>query len=782
MEAGQAEPFCMEDEERLDLERQLRESEQRYRDLLDDVPAVVYTHDFEGNFTSLNRAGERLSGYTREEAARLNIREILAPEYLELAMQMIRAKLAGSQGSLYEVEIITKDRRRVRLELTTRIRYQEEKPHCVLGIAHDITERKRAEEALRASEQRFRIAAEQSSDLIYEWDARTGRIEYHTPIERLYERTVRQPPESVEDWARRIYHEDQERVIAASRRELEMGEPFNEEYRFLASDGTWRHFSHRAIPILDQSGRVSRTIGLITDITQKKHAEQEREKLQAQLTQAQRLEAVGRLAGGIAHDFNNLLTVINGYSALILNKLHERDPIQHGVLEIKKAGERAAALTQQLLAFSRRQILQPKVLNLNAVVSGIETMMRRLVGEDVSLTTQLDPALGFVTADAGQLEQVLMNLVVNARDAMPDGGRLVIKTSNVEVDQAFAGQHPEARTGPHVLLSVSDTGKGMSEEDKARIFEPFFTTKKEGEGTGLGLSTVYGIMKQSGGWVSVSSKANNGSTFQVYLPRIEGSPGEAPTQKAVEVDPRGTETILVVEDQEDVRRLTCEILAGFGYKVIEAGSGDEALELCGQTDAVISLVLTDVVMPGMSGPELVDKLAALRRPIKVLYASGYTESVIVHHGVEKPGLAYIAKPFTPDGLGAKVREVLDSGSPGTKILVVDDEASVRALMREVLTQAGYEVIEASNGREAMKALRSQTVPLVITDLVMPEQEGIETITELRRRHPEAKIIAVSGAFHGKFLRAAEMLGADLTLMKPVEPAELLGAVRKVLAV
>jgi two-component system, cell cycle sensor histidine kinase and response regulator CckA len=398
---------------------------------------------------------------------------------------------------------------------------------------------------------------------------------------------------------------------------------------------------------------------IISQSIERKHAEEALRKSEEQLRQAQKMEAVGRLAGGIAHDFNNLLTVITGYSQLTLRSLHAEDPLRDNIEEIKKAGDRAAALTRQLLTFSRKQVLQPKVLDLNAVVSEIEKMLRRLIGEDIELRTALQPELGHIKADPGQIEQVLMNLAVNARDAMPNGGKLTIETQNVSVDEDFVKQHIAVIPGSYVMLAVSDTGIGMNEETQQRIFEPFFTTKELGQGTGLGLSTVYGIVQQSGGGLWVYSEVGRGTTFKVYLPRVDEEaqvykPG-LPAPEALS----GKETILLAEDEEIVRNLVREVLKSHGYKVLEAANGGAALLLCERHQGPIHLMITDVIMPEMSGRELTDRLAGLRPEMKVLYMSGYTDNAIADHGVLEAGKNFIQKPFSPDALVGKVREVLD---------------------------------------------------------------------------------------------------------------------------
>ncbi len=419
---------------------------------------------------------------------------------------------------------------------------------------------------------------------------------------------------------------------------------------FWRRDGTSFPVEYSSRPI-EQQGVITGAVVTFTDIT-------ERRKLEGQLRHAQKMDSIGQLAGGIAHDFNNLLTVINGYSEILLDRLGVDAPMRAGLQEIQKAGQRAAMLTGQILAFSRRQMLQPQVLDLNELVRNLEQMLKRLIGEDITLTSILDPAIGPVKADPGQLDQVLVNLAVNARDAMPSGGRLTIETAPVELDEAYARMHPGATPGPYVMLAVSDTGCGMDAETQARVFEPFFTTKEKGKGTGLGLSTVYGIVKQSGGYITVYSEVGCGTTFKIYLPRITGEAPRA-AKPAAAPPPTGSETILLVEDEEAVRAFTRSVLESQGYTVLEARDGAEALRLAQDHPGEIHLLVTDVVMPGLSGRALAERLAPARPTMNVLYLSGYTDNAIVHHGVLDDDIAFLQKPFTRDALARKVRAILD---------------------------------------------------------------------------------------------------------------------------
>jgi signal transduction histidine kinase len=392
----------------------------------------------------------------------------------------------------------------------------------------------------------------------------------------------------------------------------------------------------------------------------RKEAEEALRKSEEQLRQWQRVEAIGRLAGGVAHDFNNLLMTILGCSEILLRDFDREDPRREEVEEIRRAAQRATSLTHQLLAFGRRQVLQPRVLDLNEIVENMNRMLQRMIGEDIQFLTILSPGLWPVKVDPGQIEQVIMNLVVNARDAMPEGGRLTLETTNMNLDEEYARRHISMKPGPYVMMAVTDTGCGMDAETQSHLFEPFFTTKEKGKGTGLGLSTVYGIIKQSGGNIWAYSEAGRGSTFKVYLPRVTEAVKRYKPKEIAPVLAKGTETILLVEDEEAVRTMISRVLQGSGYRILEACQGKEAIEVCQKHPGVIHLMVTDVIMPQMSGRELAERLAAVRPEMKVLFMSGYPDKAIVHHGVLDPGTAFLQKPFTLTALETKVREILEA--------------------------------------------------------------------------------------------------------------------------
>jgi PAS domain S-box-containing protein len=446
----------------------------------------------------------------------------------------------------------------------------------------------------------------------------------------------------------------------------ELAEGKREEYRLekrcLAKGGevVWGH--HTVSLVRDGFSRPKFAIAMLEDITPRRQAEEARLRLESQLRQAQKMEAVGQLAGGVAHDFNNLLTAIRGYSEFALNRLGEGNAdIRKDIEEISKSADRASSLTRQLLAFSRKQLLQPRILQLNDVVGDVDKMLRRLIGEDIEVVTIFGRGLGRVKADPGQMEQVLVNLVVNARDAMPEGGKLTIETANVDIDTEYAAAHEGLSAGLYVMLGVYDTGHGIDPQTKSRLFEPFFTTKEQGKGTGLGLATVYGIVKQSEGYVLVESDVGNGAAFKVFLRRLEAGADEIErVLHVVEEQPRGSETVLLVEDEEVVRNLVREILEGNGYTVLEARNGADALELGRRFKGPIHLLVTDVVMPKMSGRELAERLVAIHGETRILYMSGYTDGAIGQQGVLDPHTELLQKPFSFDELAQKVRKVIDA--------------------------------------------------------------------------------------------------------------------------
>ena len=521
-------------------------------------------------------------------------------------------------------------------------------------------ERKRAEEALKASEERYRTLIENQQEGIGIVDLEERFVFANPAAHNIFG----VPPGSLAGQRlQKFVGQKNSDVLIAQTQLRKSGKKSNYEISIIRPDGESRTLVVLATPKLDVKGRIVATFGIFRDITERKRAEQALRESEEQLRQSQKMEAVGRLAGGIAHDLNNLLTGVTGYSDLLATKISPDGPLKKYIAEIQGAAQRAASLIGQLLAFSRKQILQLEVISLNETVRRMEDMLQRVIGKEIELIASLNPDLGRVRANPGQIDQVIMNLAVNARDAMPRGGRLTIETANIFLDESYARKHPEAHPGPYVMLSVSDTGEGMDKETQRRIFEPFFTTKEVGKGTGLGLSTIYGIVKQNGGTIWIYSKPGHGSTFKIYLPRIDqDEPASRPAPSESDTD-RGAETILVAEDEDIVRKLAEEILQDCGYTVLSVADGKEALSLSEKHSGSIDLLVTDIIMPGMDGRQLAERLSRQWPEIKVLYISGYTDDVVIRPGELDADTEFLQKPFTSQTLTTKIRKILNAKGP-----------------------------------------------------------------------------------------------------------------------
>ena len=635
-----------------DITERLR-AEELLKQVIDADPSLVFVKDWDGKFTLVNQAVAQLYATSPEALlgksdADFNRNQAEVAHYLRddrEVMSSLRPKLIPEEPVTNPHTGETRWFQTVKVPLVS----ADGRAHQVLGVATDITDRKRTEAALRNSEESYRSLVDGVRDVIFALSP-SGEV---TSLNPAFEEMTGFPPG---EWVGRPFeafvHPDDVPLALDLFGRVLGGEPRPTiPFRILTKGGSYRVAEFSATAQV-RDGRLAGILGIGRDVT-------ERLGLEQQLRQAQKMEAVGRLAGGIAHDFNNILTAITGHADLLLEDLGHHDPRRADVDEIRRSAERAAGLTRQLLAFSRQQVLQPKVVDLNALVLDMDKLLRRLIGEDVELATALDPTLGRVTADPGQLEQVIVNLAVNARDAMPQGGKLTLETRNIDLDSSYRLEHSLVKPGPYVQLTVSDSGIGMDEETQAHAFEPFFTTKPRGQGTGLGLAMVYGTVKQSGGFIWVYSEPGHGATFKIYLPRVDAPVESATPPAPVERPPRGSETVLLAEDEPAVRAIAQQVLERQGYTVLAAPSGADALALAAQHGATIHLLLTDVVMPGMSGRDLADRLTAQRPGIRVLYISGYTDNAIVRHGMLEPGLAYLQKPFRPDALVRKVRDVLD---------------------------------------------------------------------------------------------------------------------------
>jgi PAS domain S-box-containing protein len=617
--------------------------------VIDGTSDAVVVKDRQGKHLLFNAAAGRSTGKTAAEVLGRDDTAVFDPASARAVMELDRRVMESGVAIATEVELSAGGTPRT--FLVTIVPYRDEHGRVigVIAVGHDITDRKGVEESLRRSEELLRRTGAMARVAGWTLAVADGSVTATEEGQRLFGWAP--GPRRLEDLLALPHPEDRPRVEAAMRAALD-GTPFEMEHRIIVG-GEVKWVRRRVEPEPDAAGRVARLVGVSQDITA-------RRQLEEQFRQAQKMEAIGTLAGGVAHDFNNLLTIINGYSELLLSSLKSGDPMRGLLAEIQKAGERAGALTRQLLMFSRRQVVEPKVLDLNAVVADAEKMLRRLIGEDVVLTAALDPAVAPVKADAGQLQQVLMNLSVNARDAMPQGGRLTIETRNVTLDENDARANPRLRPGEHVLLAVSDTGTGMDPPTKARIFEPFFTTKAPGKGTGLGLAVVHGVVTQSEGHIEVDSEVGKGTTFKIYLPAVKERRPAGKSAPGLRLLPRGRETILLVEDEGALRALARHVLTSCGYTTLEAADGREAVRVAEQHPGRIDLVVSDVVMPHLGGRQLVERLAAVRPGLKVLFLSGYTDDAVVRHGVREAEYAFLQKPFTPTALAQKVREVLDA--------------------------------------------------------------------------------------------------------------------------
>jgi two-component system cell cycle sensor histidine kinase/response regulator CckA len=640
--------------ERAKLE--LTETENRYRALVEHLPAITYIADLgsAGRWHYVSPQVEPILGFSAQDwmaDPEMWLKHV-HPDDRATALKVKSA--IQETGGTYQVEyrLVARDGRILWFwDEAAILRDQNGASLVVQGVMYDITDRKSTEEVLRSREAQYRRLIENIPEVAWRADEQGNAVFVSEKMTTLFGYT---PEENLRDgallWFGRMHPEDRERVKDAYAAMFKDNRPYDVEYRMQHRDGRWMWWHDRAVMIEEIQGNRYAD-GLLSDVTEKRE-------LEAQLRQSQKMEAVGQLAGGIAHDFNNLISIIMGHTELLREKVKGNAGLDNHSKSIEQAAKRAASLTQQLLAFSRKQMQQFKVFDLNESITGMNDMLSRVIGENIELRIRLSSSPAAIKSDHGQIEQVLMNLAVNARDAMPEGGKLIVETSRVEVDETYAQQHQGITPGPYVLLAVSDTGEGMDPVTLARIFEPFFTTKERGRGTGLGLATVYGIVKQSGGNISVYSEPDRGSTFLIYLPAQETAPQSEIRECLVETR-GGTETILVVEDEEGLRELTRILLEGLGYHVLEAASAPAALDVALKFDGQIHLLLTDIIMPGTSGPRLAEQLVRSRPSIGVAYMTGYTDEVVIYHKLLESGVQLLRKPFTKRDLATAVRVALD---------------------------------------------------------------------------------------------------------------------------
>jgi len=647
----------------------IENSEQRFRLLGESILHQVWTAKPDGTLDYVNARTLEYSGLTKEQALKRMWQEAVHPDDLPVCVERWEKSL--STGEYYEVEFRLRDGEgyyRWHLGRATAGRGADGEIVKWFGTNTDINDQKMAEESLRESEERFQLVARATNDVLWDWDVTTDQIWLNESIQTIFGYSLDQVEDRFELWRNGIHPDDITEIRQSLYRFMDGDEQvWTGEYRFARADGSYAAVIDSRILIRDEQGKPLRMLGSIKDISERREVEQSLLESEERLRQSQKMEAIGTLTGGVAHDFNNLLTAILGNTQLALRNLQPEDAMHRRLLEIERAGNRAAKLTRQLLAFSRRQHLERKVVNLNDSICDITKLLQRIIGEDVEVSVKCADKISTVFADAGQIEQVVMNLAVNARDAMPQGGKLTIETNDVELDKNYCRQYPYVQPGKYVQIRVSDEGCGMDEETKARIFEPFFTTKEIGKGTGLGLSMAYGIVKQHDGHINVYSEVGYGTSFKIFLPVHE---------KAVEKEKKqvqlpffgGTETILVAEDEEALRDLAKDVLETSGYTVLLAKNGEEAVKLYAENRERIDLLLLDVVMPRMGGAEVYEQIRALGGDLPVVFMTGYSSETVQNRFVKQYDLfvgadaAIVQKPYSVELIERKIREVLNANS------------------------------------------------------------------------------------------------------------------------
>lgn len=799
-------------DERRRTEVALDEANRRLKAILDNTREAVFLMDEKQHCSFANRAAELLTGYKFEQMRGRPLHDVIHNKKPDGSHYPIdecpidrafpkRAQMSGEElfvapdGSFYPVAFTASP-----------VLNEYGSPVGTVIEARDISEERAAAAAQRETEERYRLAVKATNDAIWDWDLTSNKVQWNEAIEALFGYPLDEVEPTGEWWIEHIHPDDRRKVDESIHAVIDgSGSHWTEEYRFLTVDGGQVHVFDRGFVIRDEAGKAVRMIGAMLDLTERRRAEdalrelnerleqrvaeevEERAKAEEALRQAQKMEAVGQLTGGIAHDFNNLLTIVTGNIDMAdraLRRLERPEPrLQRALSNALKGAERAAALTQRLLAFSRRQPLAPAPLDADRLVTGMSDMIQRALGETVKLEVVTSPGLWRVEADSNQLEAAILNLSVNARDAMPKGGTLTIETANARLDEDYSSEHAEVAPGQYVVIAVTDTGCGMSKETVARVFEPFFTTKDVGKGTGLGLSMVYGFTKQSGGHVKVYSEEGHGTTVKIYLPRLVSE-----AQNRIGEDENGSievsrlqETILVVEDDDDVRSYTVECLRELGYRVREAHDGPAALQLLENAeDGLIDLLFTDVVMPGMTGRELADKVRKSRPSIKVLYTSGYTRNAIVHGGRLDEGVEMISKPFTYQSLARKVADVLEKGRTG-RILLVMDDATLRMFASEGLIEAGCTVDEAQTEGEALSRVRAArgNYDAVFIDMTGADEERVRLVRKIRSLHADLPVL-IAAEDGGKPLpllqtdHCTDVIGKPFNTLKLLRTLEQLG--------
>ncbi len=644
--------------ERKQAEEELRKSETRFRTLVQTIPDLIWLKDKDGVYLSCNKIFERMFGAREENIVGKTDYDFVDRKLADFFRTYDqKAIAAGKPSSNEEWVTFSDDGQRALLETIKTPMYDDKGTLIgVLGIGRDITERKRNEEALQHYAFLMKEMGKAAKIGGWEFDTATGKGTWTEEVALIHEVDPKEDT-NVETAINFYTDESREKITKAIRDAIESGKPYILELELNTAKGNHKWVKTIGHPIIENN-KVIKVRGSFQDVTERKRAEKEREKLQLQLTQAQKMEAVGQLAGGVAHDFNNMLGVILGYSELALEQTENNQSLQADLKEIQMAAQRSADLTRQLLAFARKQTVVPKIIDLNTTVESMLSMLRRLIGEDINLVWLPGQKPGLIKIDPSQIDQILANLCVNARDAISDNGKVTVETGNVDIDENYQTKHAYFQPGKYVLLAVSDNGCGMNEETKEKLFEPFFTTKELGKGTGLGLASVYGVVKQNNGYIDVYSELGLGTTFKIYLPQHETDEGQLRTRDIVEPAVRGNETILLVEDEPAILKMTSKMLEQLGYKVLKTNIPTEAIDLARAHAGEIKLLMTDVVMPGINGRVLAKSILPINPGLKCLFMSGYTSDVIAHHGILDDGVFFIQKPFNRQDLAAKIREAL----------------------------------------------------------------------------------------------------------------------------
>jgi len=658
--ASVSERLQRESAERLQAEKAFRETQHQLQAIMDNSPAVIYVKDVQGRYLIINREFERLFHIGRGEVVGMEDADIFPPDTAAVFRENDILVLSTGEALEREEMVPLEDGLHTYLSIKYPICDADGAPSALCGISTDITAWKRAEESRRQSDESYRLLVRNIPGVVYRGYA-DGTVEFFDdkiqaltgyPSEDFASRKVK--------WVDLIHPEDMAAAKTIFIRALRGEREYVREYRVGRRDGEYGWIQERSQIVCREDGRIDYISGVLFDVTEHRRAQEDKEKLEAQFRQAQKMEAVGRLAGGVAHDFNNMLNVILGYTEMSLVRLEPADRIYTYLKAVQEAAGRSADLTRQLLAFSRRQTIAPRAVDLNEQTKGMERLLARIIGEDIDLMFRLSADLWPVYMDPAQIDQIVANLSVNSRDAMPEGGKLTVETANIVFDLGYCEKHLGFRPGDFVMLAVSDTGCGMDEEILEHVFEPFFTTKPEGRGTGLGLATVYGIVKQNNGFMNIYSEPGHGTAVKIYIPRYVGREAASSAVAEESTPAGGRETVLLVEDEREVRRLARTILEELGYRVLEASGPREAIALCQGHPGRIHLLLTDVVMPDMNGKELEGRIRVMKPGVKTLFMSGYTANAIAHRGVLEKSARFLQKPFSIDTMARKVREVLDA--------------------------------------------------------------------------------------------------------------------------